>query len=344
MLEDRESLWFRVLSARYGVEEGRLRGGGHEASDWWRVVSSLGRELSFSDHVSRYVGNGRNTLFWSDVWWGGVSFRVRFSRLFNLSVFKEESVFEMSQLGWGEGGEAWRWRRRLFVWEEEMVGELILLLGNVSLQVTREDKWLWSLEDSKAFSVRSLYNFLTLQPPAELPDDASSIWHKDVPLKVVLFAWRLFRDRLPTKDNLLRQGVIHFDSRLCVAGCGTVETSHHLFLHCNFFGTVWHSIYSWFGISVANPFYVSDHFHQFGFCGGLARRRCSILQVIWFATVWEIWKERNNRLFKGKECPVFQVVDRIKSISYMWLKAKYVTLPLNLHGWWLSPFTMLGIG
>ena len=169
-----------------------------------------------------------------------MSFRVWFSRLFELSVCKGVSVLEMSQLGWGEGGEAWRWRRRLFVWEEEMVGELILLLGTVSLQVTREDRWLWTLETSHAFSVRSLYNFLTLQPPAEQPDDASSIWHKDVPLKVVLFAWRLIRDRLPTKDNLLRRGVIHFDSRLCVAGCGTIETSYHLFLHCNFlvlFGT-----------------------------------------------------------------------------------------------------------
>ena len=62
----------------------------------------------------RYVGNGRNILFWSDVWCAGVSFRVRFSRLFDLSVFKGESVYEMSQLGWEEGGEAWRWRRRLF--------------------------------------------------------------------------------------------------------------------------------------------------------------------------------------------------------------------------------------
>jgi len=159
------------------------------------------------------------------------------------------------------------------------------LLDNVTLQVTREDKWLWTLENSNAFSVRSLYNFLTLQPLAELPVDASSIWHKDVSLKVVVFAWRLLWDRLPTKDNLFRRGVIHFDSRLCVARCGIVETSYHLFLHCNFFGTVWHLIYSWLGTSVTNPFYVPDHFHQFGFCGGFGKRRRSILQVIWFATV-----------------------------------------------------------
>ena len=139
--------------------------------------------------------------------------------------------------------------------------------------------------NSNAFTVRSLYNFLTLQPHVELPVDVSSIWHKDVPLKVVVFAWRLFRDRLPTKDNLLRRGVINHDSRMCVAGCDSIELSSHLFLHCNIFGSVWHFIYSWIGVSVTNPFYVPDHFHQFGFCGGIGKRRRSILQVIWFATV-----------------------------------------------------------
>jgi len=66
----------------------------------------------------------------------------------------------------------------------------------------------------------------------------------------VLFAWRLFRDRLPTKDNLLRRGVIDQASRTCVAGC-----------------------------------YVPDHFNQFSYSGGIAKVRCSIFQVIWFATV-----------------------------------------------------------
>jgi len=64
----------------------------------------------------------------------------RFSRLFDLSVFKVESVFDMCRLGWGEGGDAWRWRKQLFVWEEEMLGELTLLLQSVNLQVDREDR------------------------------------------------------------------------------------------------------------------------------------------------------------------------------------------------------------
>jgi hypothetical protein len=75
-----------------------------------------------------------------------------------------------------------------------------------------------------------------------------------------------------------------------------------------------------------------------------AKSRHSILQVIWFATVWEIWKERNNRIFNAKESSIMQVVDKIKSLTYRWLKEKLVTLPFNYHGRWLRPFTVLGIG
>ena len=104
LLEDRDSLWFRVMSTRYGVEGGWLKGGGRKASTWWRDVHALCREEWFIDHVSRSVGNRKNTLFWSDVWLGGVSFRVRFRRLFDLTVLKGEFVFDMWQLGWGGGG------------------------------------------------------------------------------------------------------------------------------------------------------------------------------------------------------------------------------------------------
>jgi len=89
---------------------------------------------------------------------------------------------------------------------------------------------------------------------------------------------------------------------------------------------------------------VQHHFHQFSFSGGISKKRRSILQVIWFAKIWEIWKERNYRLFNDKECSVIHVVDKIKSLTFRWLNVKYITLPFNYHGWWLNLFTMLGIG
>jgi len=86
LLVDSDSFWFRVLSARYGVEDGRVREGGHEASSWWRDVSAIQSEEWFHANVSQVVGDGKNTLFWSDAWVGGVSFRGRFNRLYELSA------------------------------------------------------------------------------------------------------------------------------------------------------------------------------------------------------------------------------------------------------------------
>jgi len=92
------------------------------------------------------------------------------------------------------------------------------------------------------------------------------------------------------------------------------------------------------------PQHLQKHFIQFSYIAGSSKVRQSILQVIWFATVWEIWKERYNRLFTDKIYTVTQVVDKIKSLTFMWLKAKFNTFPFNFHGWWLSPFTLLDIG
>jgi len=64
------------------------------------------------------------------------------------------------------------------------------------------------------------------------------VWHQQVPLKVLVFAWRLIRDRLPTKANLAIRGVIPAEDISCVSGCGHVETVEHLFLSCSTFASL----------------------------------------------------------------------------------------------------------
>ncbi|PNY01082.1 glutamate-gated kainate-type ion channel receptor subunit GluR7 [Trifolium pratense] len=41
----------------------------------------------------------------------------------------------------------------------------------------------------------------------------------------VYFAWRLLRDRLPTKVNLVFRGIISLEARSCVAGCGGMKSA-----------------------------------------------------------------------------------------------------------------------
>jgi len=71
----------------------------------------------------------------------------------------------------------------------------------------------------------------------------NAAWLKHVLLKVSMFVWRLLRNRLPTKDNLLRRRVITHDDTICAGGCGCPESSGHLFFHCDFFGSLWQLVY-----------------------------------------------------------------------------------------------------
>jgi hypothetical protein len=132
-------LWFRVLAAHYGVEGRRLNERGQGGSSWWREIVKICDGVggvggsSFDDCISNKVGDRLNTYFWIDPWLGGTPLCVRFRRLFNLAGNKSSTVADLFSLGCVEGGGAWNWRRRLWAWEEEMLGECTTLLHDIIL-------------------------------------------------------------------------------------------------------------------------------------------------------------------------------------------------------------------
>jgi hypothetical protein len=60
--------------------------------------------------------------------------------------------------------------------------------------------------------VRGAYNLLTIQDFHGVKATSDLFWHKQVPLKVSVLAWRLFHNRLSTKDNLVTRNIISHDS------------------------------------------------------------------------------------------------------------------------------------
>jgi hypothetical protein len=111
------------------------------------------------------------------------------------------------------------------------------------------------------------------------------IWYIQVPLNVSIFAWRLLRDRLPTKTNLVTQGIITTKSYFCVSDCGGIESAQHLFLFCSTFCSLWSLVRSWIGFSADNCQNLSDHFLQFTYSSGGLRGRQSFLQLIWLLCI-----------------------------------------------------------
>lgn len=151
--------------------------------------------------------------------------------------------------GWGRGLGV---HRRLLAWEEDSVGECSNLLHNVVLQENTIDTSRWQLDPIQAYSVRGAYHFLI---NSDVPLDMTlvdDVWHQYIISKVSLFVWPLLRNRLPTKDNLVRMRVLQSDNMACVSSCGHSETTKHLFLDCDFF-ELWHQVWNWLGIFSVQP-------------------------------------------------------------------------------------------
>jgi hypothetical protein len=55
----------------------------------------------------------------------------------------------------------------------------------------------------KGYSVRDAYQLMSTHDYVTLDAAEDLTWYTHVPLKVSIFVWRLLRDRLPTKVNLV---------------------------------------------------------------------------------------------------------------------------------------------
>ncbi|GAU14707.1 hypothetical protein TSUD_203560 [Trifolium subterraneum] len=145
---------------------------------------------------------------------------------------------------------------------------------HISRQVHSVDRWLWRPDVDRGYTVRGVYQLLTAQDVGSLDAATGLIWQSQVPLKVSILAWRLLRDRLPTKVNLTSRGILPVGDSHCVSGCGAVESAQHVFLSCGMFGSIWSLVSSWVGSASVTAQTLSDHFIQFTSSAGGTRVGC----------------------------------------------------------------------
>jgi hypothetical protein len=220
LLSSSSLMWKEVIRSKYGDEViGRVEWGEGSkpwfSSLWWKDICSIGLNLDsnwYSQGVKRIVGNGASTKFWLDSWIGNLVLKDHFPRLFSITSQKDATIASV----WRRGeGNSWNfnWRRRLFVWEEALVTELLGVIQGVTL-AEREDKWSWQHDTTSEFSVKSTYDFLSNLTidrncfSLECLSAFKAIWKCTAPSKVLGFSWMLLHDRIPTKTNLFRRHIL----------------------------------------------------------------------------------------------------------------------------------------
>ena len=198
----------------------------------------------------------------------------------------------------------------------ECVEQLSLMI----LQVGVTDRWIWKLHSSHWYTLKGSYNLLTTFE-VDVDDRFNHIlWLKQIPLKVNIFIWCLFINRLATKMILFRRNILDYNDSLCTTACDIVENQGHLFFYLSY-SQLWLLISGWLGFSMAIHGSLIEHLTLFGALGGFIITR----------------KDRNRRHFHNKTEQLSSLLEKIKLQAYYWLKSYYALSSLSTwFGNWLD--------
>jgi hypothetical protein len=154
---------------------------------------------------------------------------------------------------------------------------------------------------------------------------------------VVAFSWSLLLDRIPTRSNLAIRNILHPDSSLlCVLCDRMVETLTHLFLHCEVTARIWCGVSNWLELNFITPPNLFVHFECWN-SEVTSKRIKKGAWMIWHATIWTIWKERNERIFNEQRKEVDELVEDIKVVSWFWALSRLRIASFLFYEWTWNP-------
>ncbi|XP_058726229.1 uncharacterized protein LOC131597556 [Vicia villosa] len=147
---------------------------------------------------------------------------------------------------------------------------LLAALNPVLIKDNTEDNFSWAKSSSGSFTVKSCYEFfkkfLSGQPmESDKVKALNFLWKFKVPPKILCFAWRFLLNRLATRDQLVRRGVLEegIDSSCALCGFGE-ESLSHLFFLCKVSVRIWRRVFMWLDLSGLLSFEeFGDFFYNF---------------------------------------------------------------------------------
>ena len=270
--------------------------------------------------ISWKVGCGDKFKFWEDNWTGGDNHLLeKYHRLYTISVQQNQLIQHMGvykNTGW-----EWdfKWQRPLFDSEIDQAVSFIQEVEGFRIRPDIGDQWVWEADPSGQYSVKSAYSVLIQDVSKEAPDEEfKELWKLKVPSKVVVFAWRLLKDRLPTRDNLRRKQ-IELQDYLCPFCRIMEESASHLFFHCSKILPLWWESLSWVNLVGVFPHHPRQHSiqHMHQTHEGLMVTRW---KWWWLALTWSIWKHKNSIVFSNNTLNANKMMDEAVFLLWTWLK------------------------
>nr|GFB95106.1 hypothetical protein [Tanacetum cinerariifolium] len=183
-----------------GIQDGDRKIAWVKCSIINEVNSLKDKGVDLISHCKIKVDKGTCTCFWHDLWIDDSLLKLSFPRLYALE--EKKHIFVADKM---HTFISFSFRRPVRGGvESQQHDHLLVLLDSVILS-NMEDRWFWDLNDDGVFRVKDVRILLddAFLPKMEVP----TRWIKSIPIKINVFAWKLFLDCLPTRSNLARRNV-----------------------------------------------------------------------------------------------------------------------------------------
>ncbi|GKV32262.1 hypothetical protein SLEP1_g40879 [Rubroshorea leprosula] len=332
LVSEEKGLWKKIIFEKYG-KAGEpsyywLREESNSGTKWWRDICRINTIAGenwgwIADGFKLKVDEGVSTNFWWDNWKGEGCLANKYPRLYSLSIGKDNKIPQMGE--WLNSKWEWnlQWRRNLFSWETQQVGDLQKDIQDIRLIRGKPDLWEWAHSKDGTYSTNSAYQILPRETRSEQHGmELQNVWNKLIPNKISTFSWQLLQDKIPTKLNLHKRGIIQALEDCKCALCGKeAENTSHLFIHCNFAWHLWNDCFKWWGLIHVLDKDCWKVFQQHP--NPLRRAKWKEgWECIWFGIVWTIWLARNEKIFREKEPDKMRLLELVQIRTFRWLKSR----------------------
>jgi len=161
------------------------------------------------------------------------------------------------------------------------------------------------------------------------------LWRCKALPSALLAAWRVLENKIATRVNLKRRGVV-VENSLCGL-CGKVEeSSSHLFSICDFTWRVWCLFFEWLDMSFVINKDPLVNFLQFRMCSASDVVN-DVWRAIWVGVVSEIWRHRNSVTFDRGVVDALEVFTLVQVNVWSWIYAKSRCISFTYSNWVMNP-------
>ncbi|XP_071729053.1 uncharacterized protein [Rutidosis leptorrhynchoides] len=99
---------------------------------------------------------------------------------------------------------------------------------------------------------------------------------------------------------------------------------------------IWNGVYKWWGFNIPPNARINNMFAGEG-GNGLSGLDKSIWQAVEWVTGYQIWKNRNLKVFHKDSWATAKMVNEIQVKTYEWINNRSKTITLDWHKWMLDP-------